>query len=452
MRTRISSKPRAITGRDAPSRRCQLLRGQRAAPTGSHLRDGPLPRRLSGHRPRSWYGKRGPPLEYDFILRPGAVPGRIAIGHARVSTRHPRGPPRRPRPRHRPPALSCQHRGRSPARNEAGPPRAPCGDYVLDGPPGPLQLGDYDRSRPRVIDPRSSTRPTTAAPPPTTATPWPWTGRATRTSRARPSRPTSPSTARISRISPGSGGDRDGFDLPARPLPGPPVFATYFGGQGEDVPRDLPSTAKVTCTSRARRKQHELPEKTDRHLPSRRETTTFNAFFGEVRHRRLAHQYIGRDRRHDLQCDSNELERQLHAGARGIAVDAAGNAYVTGVTNTRTSLARRTRTAAGDTAWPWVHLRCLRAQARRSTRLDPDRAAAQYLRYLGGNSLDEAFAIAVDASERAYVVGRTFSGDLARGRAPAPATRELRRLPHAPERPTESLRPPGSAISEGLRT
>src|SRR2546428_57943 len=84
----------------------------------------------------------------------------------------------------------------------------------------------------------------------------------------------------------------------------------------------------------------------------------------------------------------------------GIAVDAAGNAYVTGGTGSinfpTTPGAFQTTSGGGDAF---------------VTKLDPTGAALVYSTYLGGSSGDFANGIAVDATGSAYVTGTTVSAD-----------------------------------------
>jgi hypothetical protein len=85
--------------------------------------------------------------------------------------------------------------------------------------------------------------------------------------------------------------------------------------------------------------------------------------------------------------------------ATGIAVDAAGNAYVTGFTNSRD--------------FPTVHpVQPFRGPTDAFvSKLDPSGSALVYSTHLGGKADDEAMAIAVDASGSAYVTGHTESID-----------------------------------------
>jgi len=83
----------------------------------------------------------------------------------------------------------------------------------------------------------------------------------------------------------------------------------------------------------------------------------------------------------------------------GIAVDASGNAYVTGST-TSTSFPTTTgafQTASGGSTDAFV------------TKVNAQGSALSYSTYLGGSSFDTGAAIAVDSSGNAYVTGQTNS-------------------------------------------
>jgi uncharacterized protein (TIGR03437 family) len=83
-----------------------------------------------------------------------------------------------------------------------------------------------------------------------------------------------------------------------------------------------------------------------------------------------------------------------------IAVDAAGNAYVTGYTsstNFPVASAFRASNAGGPDAFV--------------SKLNPAGSALVYSTYLGGTATDYGTGIAVDASGSAYVTGSTTSGD-----------------------------------------
>ena len=86
----------------------------------------------------------------------------------------------------------------------------------------------------------------------------------------------------------------------------------------------------------------------------------------------------------------------------GIAVDALGDAYVTGWT---ASTNFPTTTGAPQSAFGGGHDDAF------VTKLDPTGSALIYSTYLGGSNYDEAHGIAVDASGNAYVTGTTYSSN-----------------------------------------
>jgi hypothetical protein len=91
--------------------------------------------------------------------------------------------------------------------------------------------------------------------------------------------------------------------------------------------------------------------------------------------------------------------------AHAIAVDAAGNAYVTGWTYSSdfpiTSGAFQTSDQAANIALATGFV----------TKLNPSGTGLAYSTYLGGNPLDEPNSIAIDATGNAYISGITFSGN-----------------------------------------
>ena len=88
--------------------------------------------------------------------------------------------------------------------------------------------------------------------------------------------------------------------------------------------------------------------------------------------------------------------------ARGVAVDAAGNAYVTGET---ISTDFPTTAGAVQTTFGGFNYDAY------VTKLNPAGTAIVFSTYLGGGDADQGYDIAVDADGNAYVAGRTISTD-----------------------------------------
>jgi hypothetical protein len=97
---------------------------------------------------------------------------------------------------------------------------------------------------------------------------------------------------------------------------------------------------------------------------------------------------------------STYLGGSIFDGGFGVAVDASGNAYVTGLANPGFP----TTPGAFDTSQNG-------AQDTFVTKLNADGSALLYSTYLGGTNFEEGNGVAVDAAGNGYVTGRTSSGD-----------------------------------------
>ena len=114
-----------------------------------------------------------------------------------------------------------------------------------------------------------------------------------------------------------------------------------------------------------------------------------------------------------LHSSGSTLTYSTYLGGSGIdaatatAFDSAGNAYVTGVTNsTGFPTAGALQSSSGDGSFDAF-----------VAKLDPAGAALVYSTHFGGSGDDMGFSIAADSAGNAYVVGQTGSGNLPRGDA-----------------------------------
>lgn len=185
-----------------------------------------------------------------------------------------------------------------------------------------------------------------------------------------------------------------GYD-PRKPIVIDPVlaFSTFLGGDGQDsghaVALDAGGNAYVTSAT------------TSLDFPTRNPYQGANAGASDVSITKL--DPTGTIMLYSTYLGGSGTENDFRAGvnASGIAVDAAGNAYVTG------------RTASPD--FPVVN--ALQASFRGGdydafvAKLSPDGGALLYSTYLGGAASDSGNGIASDPAGNVYVVGGTRSDD-----------------------------------------
>ena len=129
----------------------------------------------------------------------------------------------------------------------------------------------------------------------------------------------------------------------------------------------------------------------------------------DLRRDKTAHEVAFRvadyDRRYALVLDPTLIFAKLVGGTgaddgNGVAVDASGNSYVTGYTNSTgfpTTVGAYQTTHFGQDAF--------------ISKISADGTTLIYSTLIGGNSTDEANAIAVDSNGNAYITGRTLSAN-----------------------------------------
>ena len=184
-------------------------------------------------------------------------------------------------------------------------------------------------------------------------------------------------------------GDTDAFVAKVKADGTGLVYAGYIGGAGGDnataIAVDALGNAYVTGSTTS--DQTTLPVKVG---PGLSYHGTSDAFVGKVKSDGSGLVYLG------------YIGGTGTDGGRGIAVDTAGNAYVTGFAVNLFSLP--------PGLWP---------SAQTSSDFDPfvakvkaDGSALLWLGFLGGSGTDFGNAVAVDASGNVYVAGQTYSSDL----------------------------------------
>jgi uncharacterized protein (TIGR03437 family) len=189
------------------------------------------------------------------------------------------------------------------------------------------------------------------------------------------------------------GGNRIGFEVEAydasQSLVIDPIidYSSFFGGIGSDeglaIALDSVGNAYVTGTTYSNNFNTVLP------LQTVNRGGKFDAFVAK------------------LNAAGTEIVYSTYLGGsgedsgQGIAVDATGNAYIAGITNsadfnTRNPLQANINGQANDAF---------------VAKLNPTGTALIYSSYLGGSGIDQAFAIAVDTGGNAYLTGSTASPD-----------------------------------------
>ncbi len=332
-----------------------------------------------------YYGNRRD-LEYDFVVHPGADPGRIRMefeggGPARLDAEGNLAVPA--------PAGEIRQQRPQIYQRVAGARRQVAGGYRLDasGRVG-FRLGTWDRSKTLVIDPVLvySTFVGGSAFEEGNQIAVDASGNVYLTGETDSfSFPVTSGSYRSFSV-----GGTEAFVAKLNPEGTRVVYATYFGGfeneAGRAIAVDGAGAAYVTGWTRSR---PVFP-------------VTFEA---------LQRTFGGGDQDAfvmKLSPGGGSLTYATYLGGGGIdsglgiAVDAAGNAYVTGLTESTnfpvTAGVVQPAYGGGD----------LEAFA---AKLDPTGAALLYGTYLGGRDLDAGFAIAVDAAGSAYVAGDTYSND-----------------------------------------
>jgi Beta-propeller repeat len=248
-----------------------------------------------------------------------------------------------------------------------------------------FQLGAYDRSRPLIIDPTlsystfigSGTNYSIAVDA---------DGNAYVTGQAGVN-PTTPGAFQTVRPSPyGSG-----FVTKLNPTGTALIYSTYLGGTSDTdayaIAVDAAGNAYVVG-----RAGPGFPTTLGAFQPVRRSIYGYNAFVAKLNSSGSALAY------------SSYLGGSSFDNAKGIAVDAAGNAYLTGFTNSFDF-----PVTLG--AFQPIYRGTAQSENAFVTEVNADGTALLYSTFLGGSNWDQASGIAVDAQANAYVTGAACSSD-----------------------------------------
>jgi hypothetical protein len=182
--------------------------------------------------------------------------------------------------------------------------------------------------------------------------------------------------------------DDDAFLTKLDPTGAALVYSTYLGGSGGDAGRGIAVDAAGNTYVTGETDSRDFPTTGGAFQPIF-VGSDFNAFVTKLDPTGAALVY------------STYLGGSDFDVTQGIAVDAAGNAYVTGETSssdfpTTAGAFQSTRRGPSDAF---------------VTKLNATGAALAYSTYLGGSDIDRGFGIAVDAAGNAYVTGVAFSTD-----------------------------------------
>jgi hypothetical protein len=187
---------------------------------------------------------------------------------------------------------------------------------------------------------------------------------------------------------------RVGFEVAAydtsRPLVIDPIvlsYSTYLGGSDSDSARAIAVDADGNAYVTGATSSINFPTTAGSFKPA---SNTSDAFITKLNPAGSALVY------------STYLGGSDSDSGLGVAVDAAGNAYVTGTTRssdfpTTAGAFQTSQSSIGDDAF--------------LMKLDPTGSTLAYSTYLGGSGIDGSGAIAVDADGNAYVTGWTSSID-----------------------------------------
>jgi hypothetical protein len=184
-------------------------------------------------------------------------------------------------------------------------------------------------------------------------------------------------------LQPALGGGNNAFIAKLDPTGSALVYSTYLGGNSGDFGNAIAVDASGNAYVTGETASTNFPTKNALQSASGGSLDAFVAKLDPTGSTLIYSTYLG--------GSGGDL-------GNGIAVDGAGNAYITGSTaspNFPTKNALQPALGGGSDAF--------------IAKLDPTGSSLVYSTYLGGSSSDSGGGIAVDASGNAYVTGETFS-------------------------------------------
>jgi len=183
------------------------------------------------------------------------------------------------------------------------------------------------------------------------------------------------------------GGDYDAFVVKLNPSGSALVYSTYLGGSADDRAHGIAVDSWGNAYITGYTYSDDFP--TQNPLQPDYGGVYYDAFVAKLNPSGSALVY------------STYLGGSIEDYGRGIAVDASGNAYVTG------------ETISDDfpTQNPLQPEQCTGLRDAFVAKLNPSGSALVYSTYLGGRQADGGYGIAVDSLGNAYVTGYTFSDD-----------------------------------------
>jgi hypothetical protein len=329
-----------------------------------------------------YYGNQGQ-LEYDFVVRPGADPAciRLSIPAARKMYVNEQGQlvvqTARGAARWNKPGIYQQASG---TRHEVK------GKYVLRrGHELSFEVASYDTARPLIIDPTLVYSTYLGG----SGADYGYDIAVDNSGNAyifgRTSSSDFPTTAGTFQTT--NHGGADAFVTKLNPAGTALIYSTYLGGSNTDYTSEIALDTSGNAYVTGETLSSDFPITAG----------AYQTTFGGVRDAYVT----------ELNPTGSALLYSTYVGGsdvdtpHGIALDTAGNAYLSGETYSSNfpTTPGAFQTTIGSSIDAFV------------TELNPNGTALVYSTYLGGSGLDYGYAIAVDTSGHAYVTGNTFSSD-----------------------------------------